>query len=321
MKKVALVFLGIIVLLTAGIAYVAFALPDVGKAPNLTVDVTPEKIKRGEYLANHVAVCMDCHSTRNWQAFAGPPVPGTLGKGGEHFSKDMGFPGDFYAPNITPAALKDWTDGELFRAITCGVNKNGKAMFPLMPYPAYGKMDKEDVYDIIAYLRSIPAIDNRVPASSPAFPVSFLLNTMPVKQTPAQRPAITNTLAYGAYLVNMAGCIECHTPDKRGQIIKEKAFNGGRIFKMPGGILRSPNLTPDTATGIGTWTAAAFVQRFKAYAGANAIQPVQQHSMNTPMPWLMYADMTHDDLTAIYTYLHSLPPVHNAVNRFTANQP
>lgn len=77
-------------------------------------------------------------------------------KGGEFFGPDLGFPGEFYSRNLTPANLRGWTDGEIFRAITAGVNKEGEALFPVMPYRNYSKMDKEDIYDIIAYLRTLP---------------------------------------------------------------------------------------------------------------------------------------------------------------------
>ena len=160
MKKILLTILMIIVICVAiGTSFVKFGLPNVGAAPDITIELTPERIQRGEYLANHVTVCMDCHSTRDWSLYSGPIVSGTLGKGGEYFGPEMGFPGKFYSRNITPAKLVDWTDGEIFRAITTGVSKDGKALFPVMPYLYYGKMDKEDVYAIIAYIRTIPSVD------------------------------------------------------------------------------------------------------------------------------------------------------------------
>lgn len=82
-------------------------------------------IARGKYLANHVAVCMDCHSTRKWNKYSGPMDENAQGAGGEIFDQNMGFPGKFISPNITPYALREWTDGEIFRAITSGVNKDG----------------------------------------------------------------------------------------------------------------------------------------------------------------------------------------------------
>ena len=88
--------------------------------------------------------------------YAGPIIEGTFGGGGEKFGKEAGFPGTLYSKNITPYALHNWTDGEIFRATTSGETKDGKALFPLMGYPAYGKMDREDVYSIIAYVRTLP---------------------------------------------------------------------------------------------------------------------------------------------------------------------
>src|SRR6202012_5065901 len=112
-----------------------------------------EKIERGRYLANYVTVCMDCHSTRDWSKFSGPLKEGTLGQGGELFNQKFGFPGTYYSRNITPEGISRYTDGELFRLITTGVTKEGKPMFPVMPYPYYGKMDPDDIMCVIAYIR------------------------------------------------------------------------------------------------------------------------------------------------------------------------
>ena len=125
------------VLLSGTLVYIKFALPDVGPAPFLKVEMTPERIARGEYLANHVAVCIDCHSKRDWTRFSGPPAEGTYGMGGGLFDQKFGFPGVYFAKNITPAGINRYTDGELFRVITTGVNKEGEAMFPVMPFHYY----------------------------------------------------------------------------------------------------------------------------------------------------------------------------------------
>jgi len=50
-----------------------------------------------------------------------------------------------------------------------------------MPYPNYGRMDKEDIYSMIAYIRSLAPIENEVPESKPDFPMNFIINTIPVK--------------------------------------------------------------------------------------------------------------------------------------------
>jgi len=317
-KKVVAVIVTVIILVLAGAAgYLKFLLPDVDAAPQISVEQTPDRIRRGEYLANHVTACMDCHSTRDWSRFSGPLATGTLGKGGEYFGPEMGFPGSFYSRNLTPANLGSWTDGEIFRAITSGVDKHGKALFPVMPYAYYAQMDKEDVLDIIAYIRSLPPIENKAPESVPAFPMNFLINTMPVRPAFTQRPAKENRAAYGKYLVTVAACMDCHSPVDKGKVIPEKAFSGGREFELPGGTLRSANITPDTATGIGTWPEHMFVERFKGYEHPENMPAVEPTDYNTLMPWSMYAGMDTTDLKAIYAYLTSLSPIRHEVEKYT----
>ncbi len=322
MKKVFKILAILLLVLVMGVAcllsYVKVALPNVGEATVMKVESTPEKVERGRYLANHVAVCIDCHSSRDWTKFSLPLVEGTQGKGGEAFDRKYGFPGAYFSRNITPEGIGRYTDGELYRVITTGVTKEGKALFPVMPYPYYGKMDPEDVKCIIAYLRTLAPIHNEVAASVSDFPMNFIINLIPHKAQPQTRPSPNDKLAYGAYLINMAACKECHTKDKQGQIIEELAFSGGRSFKMQGGnVLTSSNITPDVKTGIGSWTEEAFVNRFKAYADSGYKAPtIPEGSFNTLMPWTMYSKMTREDLAAIYTYLKSLPAKENTVVKF-----
>lgn len=313
----------VIVAIAALLLYAKTALPDVGEAEDIKIDYTAERIARGEYLANSVNVCMDCHSVRDWSKFSGPLTPGTFGQGGDRFDQNAGLPGVFYARNITPEGISRYTDGELFRVITTGVTKEGRAMFPLMPYPYYGKMDKEDIYSIIAYLRSLPPIKNEVPESVADFPMNFIINTIPQKANLQQRPDPSDELAHGAYMVNAAGCIECHTQlGDKGQIVMESAFAGGREFTLPdGSVTRSSNISPDPETGIGKWTKESFIQRFKMYTDSAYVVPsVSPGEFNTIMPWTMYAAMTEEDLGAIYTYLQSVKPISNTVNKFTAKK-
>lgn len=309
----------VVVAVAALLSYVKFALPNVGEAEDLKIDYTQERIERGRYIANTVTVCMDCHSKREWSRFSAPLTEGTLGMGGDRFDQTMGLPGVFYAKNITPKGISRYTDGELFRVITTGVTKEGRAMFPLMPYPYYGRMDKEDVYDIIAYIRSIDAIDNEVPDSKADFPVNFIMNTIPQKANPQPRPDKSDQLAYGAYLTNAAACKECHTQVDKGQIIPELAFGGGREFMFPdGSVVRSGNITPHE-TGIGAWTEEAFVSRFKMYADSAYVAPViAPGEFNSIMPWTMYGRMDREDLSAIYAYLRTVKPMENVVVKFSS---
>ncbi|MCB0506891.1 MAG: cytochrome C [Bacteroidetes bacterium] len=316
MKKWILRILVILVIFIAGgLAYLKLVLPKIDKAENIQIKSTPEMIQRGAYLANHVCVCMDCHSTRDWSKFSGPIVQGTLGKGGEKFTRELGFPGIFYSKNLTPSELKNWTDGEIIRAITSGVTKDGKALFPIMPYLHYNKMDKNDIIAIVAYLRTLQPIENKTPDAEIDFPMNFILNTIPQNASFSTRPSQNNLVDYGAYLVNASGCVECHTQANKGQIDIEKAFSGGRKFDLTKDkVIVSSNITTDIETGIGSWTEEIFVSKFKYYADtANITTYTSPKDFQTIMPWTMYAGMDTFDLKAIYAYLKTIKPIKNKV--------
>jgi len=321
-KTIKIVLIAVLVLVIAisgFITYIKTALPNVGPAPEIKIEGTEAQIKRGEYLANAVCVCMDCHSARDWTKFTGPLVPTTLGAGGEIFNQEYGFPGVFYSKNITPYALGSWTDGEVLIAITSGVSKNGSALFPVMPHPNYGQMDKEDIYSIIAYLRTLKPIEKDIPASVPDFPMNIIINTIPKPAAFKQIPDKKNLELYGSYIFNAAACNECHTKSVNGEKIKGMELAGGFEFKMPGGVLRSSNITPDMETGIGGWSEQAFVNRFKSYADTNYVPAtIEKGKYNTFMPWMMYSKMTEEDLRALFAYLKTVKPVKNKIVRYTA---
>lgn len=220
LKWLGFIVLVLVVIIISGIGYIKVAKPDVGEPQDIKVEITPQRVAQGEYLANCVTLCMDCHSKRDWTIFTAPPTPGTAGSGGERFDQTMGFPGVFYSRNLTPYRLKEWTDGEIFRAVTTGVDRNGEPLFPVMPYHNYGKMDTEDIYSIIAYLRSLPEIKNEIAESKADFPFSIIMRMIPIKGEPQKRPSETDTLAYGGYMVNAAGCAECHTKFEKGDFVK-----------------------------------------------------------------------------------------------------
>lgn len=294
----------VVVVLAAGFLYFNVVLPDVPDAEPITVELTEERILKGAYLANHVVACMDCHAVRDWTLYSGPPVPGTLGAGGERYGSDMGLPAELVSANLTPFGLSTYSDGELFRLITTGVTHDNRVLFPLMPYTSYSRMDRDDVISVIAYLRSLPSIETDHPASSVDFPVNLLLKLDVPDYQEATRPDAADRVAYGQYLFDIASCADCHT----------NTLRGGMEFPMKNGtITRSANITPDSTTGIGSWTEQRFIDRFKTF------NPEMKATLfNTPMPWAMYAGITEDDLSAIYAYLRTVRPITNAVERFTA---
>lgn len=306
-----------LVVIVGVIGYIGLALPNVGEAENIKIVSTPERVEHGRYLAMSLAACMDCHSTRDWNTFAGPIDTNVMGGGGELFDARADFPGEVYASNITPFNLKNWTDGEIFRAITAGVTKDGSAIFPLMPWQSYSKMDREDVYDIIAYLRTLPSQEKSYPKRKLNFPLNIIVNTMPKKAELGKRPAEKDTIQYGAYLVQSAACRDCHTQNDKGTPVAGMDFAGGREFAMPGATLRTANITPDNETGIGKWSKQQFVDRFKNFRSKDhQAKQVSAGEFQTIMPWTMYSGMKVKDLEAIYAFLRTVKPISNQVIKF-----
>lgn len=324
MKKVTKILgVGILVVI-AGIlgilAYVSYALPDVGPAPDIEIELTGERVERGRHLANDVMVCMHCHTPIDKARFAHPLKIDSLGAGGVYFGPEEGLPGIFYTPNITPAALGDWTDGEIYRAIAEGVSKNGRALFPLMPHPNYGKIEKEDIYSIIAYLRTLEPIENEIPAPEISFPMNFIINTIP---KPAEHTMVRDTtdpVKWGKYLVTAGSCSDCHSPREKGEIIPGMEFAGGNEFPLiDGSVVQTANITPDEMTGIEGWTEGDFIKRFRNYTDSSfSFDVVAAGQFNTVMPWQNYSRMSEDELKAIYAYLRTVSPVENRVKRFTS---
>ena len=310
----------VIAFVIAGLIYFNSKYPDVSPPSDIKITSTPEKISRGEYLANHVTVCIDCHSTRDWTKFSGPLVAGTEGKGGFNFGPPEGMPGNIYAKNITPAGIGDWTDGELVRAITQGVTKDNQALFPIMPYYSYNHLTREDLEDIVCYIRSLKPIENQVHETELNFPVNLIVKILPLKTyTPSEPVNKTDSIKYGKYLFSIAGCAGCHTPaNDKGELIPGMDLAGGRKFTTPWGLVQSANITPDSETGIGKWTKDEFISRFKKYSTENARNiSVDPNSFNSVMPWTMYGGMTEEDLGVIFEYLKTNKPIRHLVVKYT----
>ncbi len=309
----------VVVLAGVGLAYLFTRYPAVPPPEDVRIAATPERLARGEYLVENVVGCVVCHADRDWTKFSAPVIAGTKGKGGQRF----GFgaePFVLYAKNITPGGVGEWTDGELLRAITAGVSRDGTPLFPLMPYPRYGRMSRDDVEAIVVYLRTLPSLPAQtLPDRSLSFPLPLVVRTMPTAASHQPRPDASDRVAYGRYLTNAAVCSDCHTPmDDQGAPLPGRDFSGGTPFMPNGvGLVHSANITPDAGTGIGTWTEEQFLEKFRAFRTqpAHTLEGAER-LQNTEMPWTYYAGMTDDDLRAIYAYLRSLPPVVNRVEKF-----
>jgi mono/diheme cytochrome c family protein len=274
-------------------------------------------VERGEYLSHHVAVCIDCHSKRDFTKFSFPPAPGTLGIGASFpFTKAEGIPGEVWAPNITPGRLKEWSDDEIARAIAHGVNKTGDTLFPIMPYPNFSKMAKDDLYAIVAYLRTLPSSDSTVPSRKLEIPLSALGPLPDFTPEKNMRPDTADKIKYGEYIATIASCGFCHTPmNPDGSFDFSKAFSGGFTFRTPEFSVTVANITPDSATGIGSWTEEAFITKFRTNASDEVVN-ADHGKQQTMMPWAMYGKMKESDLRAIYAYLRTVPPVSNKVEKW-----
>lgn len=180
-------------------------------------------------------------------------------------------------------------------------------------------MAEEDVHAIVAYVRTLKPIEHAVADRSLQFPMNLITRTIPGPASFTARPPASDKVATGAYLVNAAACTECHTPiDDRGQPLPGKQFAGGSVFRLPPQNFRSvsANITPDADTGIGTWTEQQFIDKFKGFEvpNHNVLSEAEQRQ-NTVMPWTLFAGMTREDLSAIYAYLRTLPPVVSRINK------
>ena len=122
----------------------------------------------------------------------------------------------------------------------------------------------------------------------------------------ADPPAV----ARGKYLVDIAGCNDCHTPGYfLGKPDMARFLGGSDVgFEMPGlGVFVGPNLTPDNATGLGNWTNAQIVAALQKgeRPDGRMLAPI--------MPWHALAGLTKQDVDSIVAFLRSLPPVANKV--------
>jgi mono/diheme cytochrome c family protein len=268
---------------------------------------------------NTVCNCMHCHAQRDFTKFSGPVIPGTEGKGGR--AEGLGT----FARNITPTVLGKWTDEEIVRAITTGITKTGDTLFPTMPYTDYMHLSKDDAASIAAYLRTLKPIPDSVQKRNlagiaPGL-LAFLYKNLYVNnigKTNAQS-TLNDDVARGAYLVKIGHCNGCHTPFSlaSGMFKTDSLLSGGIHFNRPqyGYKVNSANLTPDSVTGIGTWTERTFLAKFTNYRNESAYN-YNPGKHNTDMPWAILAGMKDADIESIYRYLLTIKPVSNKVDKW-----
>ncbi len=316
LKTLGLILLGLALLagvaITLTIGWRPFIGPKARPLTNRKFEPTPERLARGQYLVENLG-CFDCHGEHDWKKHDAPLVEGTKGAGPAEFQL-AGLPGRVVPPNITPdreTGAGDWTDDQLARAIREGVGHDGRALFPLMPYLHYRSMSDEDLASVVVYIRSIPAVHRVLPPTKIIFPVKYLMRSAPEPVTaPVPNPDFSNPVERGKYLVNIAGCSDCHTPQKKGQDIPGLEFAGGTILEGPWGRVASANITPD-ASGISYYDEVMFLKTMRTGY-------VKAREINQIMGWWHYRNLTDDDLKAMFAYLRTLKPVKHRVDNTEA---
>ncbi len=311
-KWLGFVALTIAVILVVAISFTIGWRPFLGaRARPLTdrkFEPSPQRLARGRYLANSVSGCMHCHSEHDWTVPGGPALESKLGAG-EVFPLD-GLPGTVVASNLTPdpaTGAGTWSDDQLARAIREGIGHDGRTLFPLMPYEHFRNMSDEDLASIVVYLRSLQPVQNSLSRTAIIFPVKYLIRDAPQPVTsPVPADNSSDPARRGAYLVQIAGCSDCHTQQKQGQPVPAMAFAGGFELKGPFGTATSSNITPHPS-GISYYDENMFIQAMRTGR-------VGARSLNSIMPWTVYRNMTDDDLKAVFAYLRTLKPVQHRVD-------
>lgn len=319
MKKLALrVLAALVALVLAGVVLLVvkfFALsPSLRPAPDVKAPSTPEAIARGKYLVDHVAGCLGCHSPVQDDKPGDLVVPGRAGAGRD-FGVWEGAPFRLRSANLTPDkthGIGGWTDGEVLRAMREGVSRDGRALFPQMPYLTYREtLSDDDALAIIGYLRTLAPIDNDPGKTVVNFPVSMFIRAAPrpLIQSPPPAPPPGDKLARGRWLLKVASCNDCHDAvNQRMEKIPGMALAGG--FKLPladgKGYAIAPNITSDKATGIGAYSDDDLRRVFNEGKG-------KAGRFLYVMPWSYYGGMTTEDKDALIAALREVPPVSNVV--------
>ena len=255
-------------------------------------------VERGGYLVNTIMTCANCHSPK------GPPaaVAGKDYSGGLRFDEP---PFDVTAPNITPdkeTGIGNWTDAQIKTLLLTGKNPHGIQEAEVMPTAFYPILTPGDLDGIVAYLRSLTPVKNKV--ADPVYKIALPHHVFPGAEKSYSQADLNDKLKRGFYLVTIGHCMECHTPfaPPGGPDFANSLGKGGREFPGPWGVSKSRNITSHKTAGIGAWTDAEIktaITQGKRKDGS---------PLKPPMGYEYYAKLTAPDLDAIVAYLRTVPP-------------
>lgn len=312
--KILGIILGVVVLLLLGFAaYINFgprpAFEEV-EIKEINVEPTEARIERGAKLVT--TICAICHVGTN----------GALE--GRHLMDAPPAFGKIYATNITQHpqfGIGEWSDGELYRLLRTGVRKDGHIAYP--PMMATATIADEDIYSIIAYLKSdaarVQPSANNVPEAEPSFLLKMIskvgFKPYAYPEGPLEIPDSSDVLAFGEYLANGPYfCFYCHsasfeTNDHFNPENSPGFYGGGNMMLSPDGseVILTANITPHPTAGIGNWSEEAFIKAVTA-----GVRP-DGAPVRAPMP--KFTALDSFELHAIWEYMKTVPPLANEVER------
>jgi mono/diheme cytochrome c family protein len=305
----------LVALLLATLIYIHFVWdkPVDRPAPVMTAPHDSATIARGEHIFKDTWQCWRCHASPATDGNSSP-------SGGRVFdlrSRGPGF-GIYYARNITPdssTGIGAWTDGEIVQAIREGVRKDRHMLFPLMPVDWLKGLSDRDVLAVVAYIRTIPPVTNRVPDSEPSFfsralMTFHVLEPMPPITRPVGAPPPGPTAEYGRYFAtSVGGCAECHSPRnlQTARFYEDSLFAGSTIaFGSEQGdplVSYGRDIRPVEGLGIGHWNEEDFTA-----AVTSGMRP-DSTVLDPHMPYAQFKFLSGDEVRAVYLFLRSLEPM------------
>lgn len=289
--------LALVVVIGAGGAWVLSA-PAAPLPASAVAGLTADVVHGATVFA--IAGCASCHTAPD-AAYSLTPVL----SGGEAFASDFG---TFIAPNISPDPVQGiggWTDVEIISAIQHGVTPDGAHLYPAFPYAAYNKAQLQDLVDLVAFWRTLPASDVPSQPHQVGFPFSIrravgLWKLLFDHTDFVVQGDLTPDQTRGRYLVEALGhCAECHTPrNVLGGLARAQWLSGA---PNPSGEGRIPNITPGGLTWsqgeIAEYLKSGFTPDFDTAGGAMA-----EVVKNT-------AQLSDTDRAAIAAYLKIVPAI------------
>ncbi len=252
----------------------------------IAIPTDAASLERGRYLVTTIGQCVDCHGEN---------------LAGREF---LNAPGIVRAVSANLTAGKggigaSFTDADWVRAIRHGVTPEGRALL-IMPAQNYNHLSADDLGAIIAYVKSVPPVDNEPGVSDVqmigrALFMAGLIEALPAESIDHSAPAPAAvapgaTPEHGKYLVTIGGCADCHN----------SALSGGPMTGAPPDAPPASNLTPQSE--LSGWTDADFIETMRT-----GVNPAGKQ-LNAFMPYKYIGLLSDDELRAMYLYLKTIPP-------------